>query len=152
MSTVYPYKDRCRSCGAEFEKRSGHHIYCASCAENRKQVAYEKALVRQRLYQKRKTAERRRIREMGKPAPVYQPSETECRARGCMYSLGDGSGCNYFTMTGRLRSVRRDEETGKVVREHEIINGKCDLYRKRTRKGPVGWRTIADRTARLREE
>lgn len=144
MQTTKPTKARgfpkvatCRDCGREFMKRSGAHVLCDSCSERSKQAARKRGEERRRLGNRsllKASADAIRARQQEKPAPkmgedFWEGYSHECKRRGsCTYGAHDS--CAYSGQTGKLRSY--DPETGK--RHHLIVDGKCDLYKRRQGK------------------
>lgn len=134
----FPKIALCRDCGCEFMKRSGAHVLCDSCAERSKEDARRRAAERQKVVYKSlikaNDDARKLMMQKKKTAPAttsdfWSGYEHDCkRHRTCVYGAHDG--CGYAHKTGKLRSY--DPETGE--RQHLIVKGKCDLYKRRQSK------------------
>lgn len=124
----YPKIGICRDCGCEFTRRSGANILCPSCAELSKEASRARSQKRRNhsllkaKEEERKAEKARRLTELER----WKGLNHDCRyTKTCIY--GGGTSCSYFAQTGELRTY--DKETGE--RRHLIVNGKCDLYRRR---------------------
>lgn len=148
----------CNDCGCRYEKTENSQRLCPICSDRHIEMAKERNRVRMRENYRRKKAglpplppgepiegltplKPYRVEQKPQPEPkeVPDPDPNECRHTGSCIFGETGSHkklCNYFTITGRLR-------TSDGL--HQIVDGKCDLY-KRKSKNPdkTGWRRWAD--------
>lgn len=131
----YPYWAECKQCGAKFLKTSGAHVYCDKCAEERKRgKAIESNRRRYASVQNeadRENAERILARHKRAEEPKtwewQQKNDHVCKsAPFCVYGAHDG--CSYKYITGEFRSLNG---------EHQIINGKCDPFKRNGKKKRV---------------
>lgn len=111
----------CERCGIPMVKKGPMHKYCPECARKFEKIRDEKRL-------KELNKKNRRSR-----AGNNAENDSACRvAKSCVYGIAfDGTVwcCGYRSIMKRCRTF------GDNYGKHGIFNGKCDLYRKRTKGG-----------------
>ena len=130
-----PYKEECVQCGLPYTKTDPRQRLCPECRT--KNTKASRAQYRRETYHRLKEGKPKTVDKRFKPKP---PPDTRhiCEVSGtCEYGKPDGEdyNCNYFTATGKLRT-----EGGL----HQIRDGRCDLYRPRTRD-KSGWQRGRDK-------
>lgn len=130
-----PYKEECVQCGAFYTKTDPRQRLCPDCRESNTKAS--RAKYRKETYWRTKLEQPKTVDKRRKPEPP-PPDPHICEVSGtCDYGKPDGEdyNCNYFTVTGKLRT-----EGGL----HQIRDGRCDLYKPRTRD-KSGWQRGRDK-------
>lgn len=145
----------CKMCGEQYWRDEARRQYCDTCRTVREEERREEQRVRSANWyreNRKRILERqneRRARKREAQLPESRLPNVEEPSRGfhphvcmvskrCIYGSVFSPGCNYATVTGELRTVGG---------EHQIIKGRCDLYRSRKGKAKAGW--LADKDKRL---
>ncbi len=134
MMKFTPHKAECTQCGMPYQKTDPRQRLCPECrTKNTKasRARYAKETYWRVKEGKPKTVDKRRKPEPPPPDPhICEVSDS------CEYGKpnGEGFNCNYFVVTGKLRT-----EGGL----HQIRDGRCDLYKPRTRD-KSGWQRERD--------
>lgn len=137
-----PHKAECIQCGAFYTKTDPRQRLCPDCRESNTKAS--RAQYRRETYRRLKEGKPKTVDKRRKPEPP-PPDPHICEVSGtCDYGKPDGEdyNCNYFTVTGKLRT-----EGGL----HQILDGKCDLYKPRTRD-KSGWQRGRDKKIEKMEE
>ena len=137
-----PYKEECAQCGMPYQKTDPRQKLCPECRT--KNTKASRAQYRRETYRRLKEGKPKTVDKRFKPKPK-PPDPHICEVSGtCDYGKPDGEdyNCNYFTITGRLRT-----EGG----QHQIRDGRCDLYKPRTRD-KSGWQRGRDKKMEKMEE
>ena len=134
MMKFTPHKAECIQCGLPYMKTDPRQRLCPECRT--KNTKASRAQYRRETYRRLKEGKPKTVDKLRKPEPP-PPDPHICEVSGtCDYGKPDGEdyNCNYFTVTGRLRT-----EGGL----HQIRDGRCDLYKPRTRDRS-GWQRERD--------
>ena len=130
----------CAQCGLPYERTSSRQRICPECYRANQNKAKARWARNDRKY-KRELLQGNTPEPKPKPVPKgtrEDPNRHVCTwFNSCEYGTPQGEDfrCNYFTATGKLRT-----EGGL----HQIRDGRCDLYRPRTRD-KSGWQRERDK-------
>ena len=145
----------CKMCGEQYWRDEARRQYCDACRVVREEERKEEQRIRSAKWYRENKAkaleklqERRRkkreenlpkvrLPEVKEPESGFKPHVCMVSKR-CIYGSVFSPGCNYMTVTGELRTSGG---------EHQIIRGRCDLYRPRKGKAKAGW--LADKDRKL---
>lgn len=129
-----PHKADCIQCGLPYMKTDPRQKLCPECRT--KNIKASRAQYAKETYRRVKEGKPKKVDKRFKPKPK-PPDPHICEVSdSCEYGKPNGEdfNCNYFVVTGRLRT-----EGGL----HQIRDGRCDLYKRRTRNRS-GWQRERD--------
>lgn len=112
-----PTLSNCIDCGTVFVKKSYTQVRCPKCQErHRKEVWLEKYL---------RQKEQRYTEKNTKDAVYINGHPQVCKyMKSCYYGSTKEDGCSYAI----------EERKTRTCNGHYIVDGKCDLYRPKSRK------------------
>lgn len=129
-----PHKADCIQCGLPYMKTDPRQKLCPECRT--KNAKASRAQYRRETYRRLKEGKPKKVDKRFKPKPK-PPDPHICEVSdSCEYGKPNGEdfNCNYFVVTGKLRT------SGGL---HQIRDGRCDLYKRRTRNRS-GWQRERD--------
>ena len=125
----------CKKCGEPYWKETARRQYCDACRIVREEERAEERRVRMRNLYKRKRDGLLPVSKLPKvPEPETGFKPCECLVwQECEYGENWRPGCNYFTVTGELRT-----KGGRSP----VVDGRCDRFKPKKKKRKPGWQEM----------
>lgn len=131
-----PHWGECLECAGPMWMTSPAKKYCDKCRERHKRQTERQYRLGPYFQKRVETKEERMARFLRQMAVEAKLEEDRTRhvcthTASCIYGSGSGGNrwCNYLYVTGKMRTAG-----GK----HQIVDGKCDLYKRGKQHNEVG--------------
>ena len=142
MINFKPHLAECTQCGQDYTKTDPRQRLCPDCREANRKASVRHWDERNRERWKKPGPTKKRGPKPSRPSkptpPAPDPSEHVCRVSGsCRYGSPEGQtvSCHYFIVEGKLRTAGG---------QHQIVNGRCDLYKRKRKSRRSGWQRRDD--------